>query len=107
MRAAQSTGTTRTKTIEDLPMRSLKTDATDAWLTKIAVTWSATAEPASGAPQIAVATEDGACISMWRPNRRERLRLALGAPVRVLMNFSLHGPLHLDTEAGFGASARD
>lgn len=93
--------------IEDLPMHSLKTDETEAWLTKITVTWSEASGQASAAPAVAVATEDGACISMWRPNWRERLRLALGAPVRVLMNFSLHGPLHLDTEAGSGAPARD
>lgn len=50
-----------------------------------------------------IAVEDGAFMSWWRPSWRERLRLLCGAPVRVMVNYSLHGPLHLDTESAWGA----
>jgi hypothetical protein len=59
------------------------------------------------APDIPVAVEDEALVSMWRPSLRERLRLVLGAPVRVLVNYSAHGPLHVDAEAGWGTSSLD
>jgi hypothetical protein len=59
------------------------------------------------APAIPVVIEDEALVSMWRPSLRERLRLALGAPVRVLVNYSVHGLLHVDAEAGWGTSSPD
>jgi hypothetical protein len=58
-------------------------------------------------PDIPIVVEDEAFVSMWRPSLRDRLRLALGAPVRVLMNYSLHGPLHVDTECGWGTCSLD
>ncbi len=59
------------------------------------------------APNIPIIIEDGAFVSMWHPSLRERLRLALGAPVRVLVNYSVHGPLHVDTERGWGTCSLD
>jgi hypothetical protein len=59
------------------------------------------------APNIPIVIEDRAFVSMWLPSLRERLRLALGAPVRVLVNYSVHGPLHLDTERGWGTCSLD
>jgi hypothetical protein len=59
------------------------------------------------APDIPIVIEDRAFVSMWRPSLRERLKLALGAPVRVLVNYSVHGPLHVDTEGGWGTSSLD
>jgi hypothetical protein len=59
------------------------------------------------APNIPIVIEDGAFVSMWLPSLRERLRLAFGAPVRVLVNYSAHGPLHVDTERGWGTSSLD
>lgn len=58
-------------------------------------------------PNIPVVVEDLAFVSMWRPSLRDRLRLALGAPVRVLVNYSVHGPLHVDTERAWGTSSLD
>lgn len=54
---------------------------------------------------IPVVIEDQAFVSMWLPSLRDRLRLALGAPVRVLVNYSVHGPLHVDTERSWGTSS--
>jgi hypothetical protein len=65
------------------------------------------ADGAGASAAIPVAAEGNACMAMWRPSWRERLRVALGAPIRVLINYSLHGPLHVDTEAGAGAPSRD
>jgi hypothetical protein len=59
----------------------------------------------SAVPDIPIVTEDRAFVSLWRPSPSERLRLAVGAPVRVLVNYSLHGPLHVDTERGWGTSS--
>ena len=56
------------------------------------------------ASDIPIVIEDRAFVSMWLPSLRERLRLALGAPVRILVNYSAHGPLHVDTERGWGSS---
>jgi hypothetical protein len=56
-------------------------------------------------PDIPIVVEDEAFISMWRPSLRDRLNVALGAPVRVLVNYSVHGPLHVDTERGWGTSS--
>jgi hypothetical protein len=53
-----------------------------------------------------ITVEDNAFVSWWKPICRERLRILCGAPVRVLVNYSLHGPLHLDTQSGWGASRR-
>jgi hypothetical protein len=61
----------------------------------------------STAPDIPIVVEDEALVSMWLPSLRERLRLALGAPVRVLVNYSAHGPLHVDTERGWGTCSLD
>jgi hypothetical protein len=58
-------------------------------------------------PNIPIVIEDRAFVSMWLPSLRERLKLALGAPVRVLVNYSVHGPLHVDAEAGWGTSSLD
>jgi hypothetical protein len=52
-----------------------------------------------------VAVEDHSFMSWWKPNWRERLRLLLGGRVRVMVNYSTHGPLHLDTEGGWGDSS--
>lgn len=57
------------------------------------------------ARDISIIVEDGAFVSMWRPSLRERARLAFGAPVRVLVNYSVHGPLHVDTERCWGTSS--
>lgn len=55
-----------------------------------------------------IAIEDNAFASWWQPTWLERLRILCGAPVRVLVNYSLHGPLDLDTQSRWGASsARD
>jgi hypothetical protein len=54
----------------------------------------------SGPP---IAVEDGAFMSWWKPSWPERIRLLCGVPVRVKVNYSLHGPLHLDTESTWGA----
>jgi hypothetical protein len=43
-------------------------------------------------------------MSWWKPGWWERVRVLFGAPVRVLVNYSAHGPLHLDTEPNWGAS---
>jgi hypothetical protein len=59
------------------------------------------------ANNIPIVVEDQAFVSMWLPSLRERLRLALGAPVRVLVNYSVHGPLHVDTERGWGTCSLD
>jgi hypothetical protein len=59
------------------------------------------------APDIPIVIEDRAFVSTWLPSLRERLRLALGAPVRVLVNYSVHGPLHVDTERGWGTCSLD
>jgi hypothetical protein len=57
----------------------------------------------SGLP---IAVEDGAFMSWWKPTWIERIRIAFGAPVRVQVNYSLYGPLHLDTETRWGAPSR-
>jgi hypothetical protein len=57
------------------------------------------------APNIPIVIEDQAFVSMWRPSLRDRLKVALGAPVRVLVNYSVHGPLHVDTERVWGTSS--
>jgi hypothetical protein len=54
----------------------------------------------SGPP---ITVEDGAFMSWWKPTWIERLRIMCGAPVRVLVNYSLYGSLHLDTESRWGA----
>ncbi|MEA2833480.1 MAG: hypothetical protein QOG66_1682 [Methylobacteriaceae bacterium] len=87
-------------------MKPLTTGEADAWLEKLELTMRA-ADGASTSAAIPIAAEDDACVAMWRPTWRERLRVAFGAPIRVLLNYSLHGPLHVDTEAGAGASSRD
>jgi hypothetical protein len=51
-----------------------------------------------------ITVEDNAFVSWWRPDVYERIRILHGAPVRVLVNYSLHGPLYLDTELGWGTS---
>ena len=56
----------------------------------------------AGYPPIAV--EDGAFVSWWRPTWRERLQILCGVPVRVLVNYALYGPLHLDARSGWGHS---
>jgi hypothetical protein len=59
------------------------------------------------ASNIPIVIEDEAFVSMWLPSLRERVRLALGAPVRVLVNYSIRGPLHVDTEGGWGTCSLD
>lgn len=49
-----------------------------------------------------IAVEDNAFLSWWRPTVHERFQILGGAPVRVLVNYSLHGPLYLDTDSGWG-----
>jgi hypothetical protein len=56
---------------------------------------------------IPIVVEDQAFVSMWLPSLRERLRLVLGAPVRVLVSYSVHGPLHVDAECGWGTCSLD
>jgi hypothetical protein len=93
-------------TARDAGMKPLTTGEADAWLEKLELTMHA-ADRAGAPAAIPVAAEDNACMAMWRPSWRERLRVAFGAPIRVLINYSLHGPLHVDTEAGAGAPSRD
>jgi hypothetical protein len=57
------------------------------------------AAPFSWQPGAPVNVEDGSVVSMWRPLWRERVRLALGAPVRIILNFGPYGPLHVDTKS--------
>jgi hypothetical protein len=59
--------------------------------------------PISYANYPPIAVEDGAFMSWWKPSWLERIRLLCGASVRVKVNYSLHGPLHLDTESTWGA----
>jgi hypothetical protein len=59
------------------------------------------------APNIPIVVEDQAFVSMWHPSLRDRLKVALGAPVRVLVNYSVHGPLHVDTERDWGTCSLD
>jgi hypothetical protein len=87
-------------------MKPLRTGEADAWLEKLEPAMCA-ANGAGTSAAIPVAAEGDACMAMWRPSGRERLRVAFGAPIRVLINYSLHGPLHVDTEAGAGAPSRD
>jgi hypothetical protein len=87
-------------------MKPLRTGEAGAWLEKLELTMRA-ADGAGASAAIPVAAEGNACTAMWRPSWRERLRVVLGAPIRVLINYSLHGPLHVDTEAGAGAPSRD
>jgi hypothetical protein len=54
-------------------------------------------------PEIIV--DGGAFMSSWKPGWRERIRLLIGAPVRVLVNYSAYGPLYLDTESDWGVSS--
>jgi hypothetical protein len=67
---------------------------------KLAVTrvpdWSVPFSWRTGPP---VSAEDGSVVSMWRPRWHERVRLALGAPVRIILNFGPYGPLHVDTQS--------
>lgn len=51
-----------------------------------------------------ITVEDNAFVSWWQPTLRERIRILCGASIRVLVNYSLHGPLYLDTESGWGTS---
>jgi hypothetical protein len=96
-----------TNITDDFGMQPLRTCETDAWLNDIRLTFrEATSNSASTTLGIPVAAEDNACISMWAPTWRERLRLAFGVPVRVLLNYSPHAPLYVDTE-GWAASSRD
>jgi hypothetical protein len=55
----------------------------------------------SSGPPIAV--EDGAFMSWWKPSWSERIRLLCGTSVRVTVNYSLYGPLHLEAESTWGA----
>jgi hypothetical protein len=55
----------------------------------------------------AIAVEDGAFVSWWQPTCQERIRILCGLPVRVLVNYSLYGPLHVDTQSGWGVSTGD
>jgi hypothetical protein len=90
----------------DAGMKPLTTGEADAWLEKLELTMRA-ADGVGASAAIPVAAEGNACMAMWHPTWRERLRVAFGAPIRVLLNYSLHGPLHVDTEAGAGAPSRD
>lgn len=56
-------------------------------------------------PDIPIVIEDDAFVSMWLPSIRDRLRLAFGAPVRVLVNYSVHGSLHVDAAGDWGISS--
>jgi hypothetical protein len=53
-----------------------------------------------------IVVEGDAFMSWWRPNWRERIKLLFGGPVRVVVNYSLHGPLAVDTEAKWGDGER-
>jgi len=56
----------------------------------------------SGPP---IAIEDGAGIVFWQPSLRERLRIFCGAPVRMMLGYSL-APVLLDTESVWGNPVR-
>jgi hypothetical protein len=61
-------------------------------------------DPPSACPSAPpIVVEDGAFMSWWKPGWLERIKLLCGAPVRVKVNYSLYGPLHLDTESTWGA----
>lgn len=51
-----------------------------------------------------ITIEDNAFVSWWKPAWSERIRILCGKPVRVLVNYSPYGPLHLDTQSGWGSS---
>jgi hypothetical protein len=89
-------------------MKPLRICETDAWLDDVRLTFREAAFPMTGATNgIPVATEDNSCVSMWAPTWRERLRVAFGAPIRVLLNYSPHAPLHVDAEGGWAAPSTD
>jgi hypothetical protein len=51
-----------------------------------------------------ITVEDNAFVSWWKPIWRERIKILCGGPVRVLVNYSSHGPLYLDVSLGWGSS---
>jgi hypothetical protein len=51
-----------------------------------------------------ITVEDNAFVSWWKPIWRERIKILCGVPVRVLVNYSSHGPLYLDVSLGWGNS---
>ena len=84
-------------------MRPLKFPEADSSLSSISFTLIERVEQNSVVP---IAVERASFIAMWSPTIRERARLLFGAPVRVLVNYSTHGPMHLDTERRWGDSSR-
>ena len=87
-------------------MKPIAFGEADRRLLSIAFATSAVDEQDT-APNIPIVVEDQAFVSMWHPSLRDRLKVALGAPVRVLVNYSVRGPLHVDTERGWGTCSLD
>jgi len=54
--------------------------------------------------KLPITVEDNAFVSWWKPIWRERIMILCGVPVRVLVNYSSHGPLYLDVSLGWGSS---
>jgi hypothetical protein len=48
-------------------------------------------------PKPEIMPDSGAFMCWWRPSLWERIRLLCGANVRVMVNYSDHGPLNVDT----------
>ena len=61
-------------------------------------------EVIANADNVPIAVEDDGFSSWWKPIWRERIGILCGKPVRVLVNCSLYGPLHLDTHSRWGSS---
>jgi hypothetical protein len=61
-------------------------------------------EIAADADKPLITVEDNAFISWWKPTWSERIKILCGCPVRVLVNYSSHGPLYLDVSLSWGSS---
>lgn len=56
-------------------------------------------------PKPEIMLDGGAFMSWWKPSLWERVRIICGANVRVMVNYSDHGPLNLDTMSEWGLSS--
>jgi hypothetical protein len=56
-------------------------------------------------PKAEIMPQGEAFMSWWRPSLWERVRLLCGANVRVMVNYSDHGPLNVDTMGEWGLSS--
>ena len=54
--------------------------------------------------KLPITVEDNAFVCWWKPIWPERIKILCGCPVRVLVNYSSHGPLYLDVSLGWGCS---